>query len=227
MPELNSIALRVRSLRDEKKFSNRKFAELLGVSSTMLLDIEKGKRDINLKVLEALKNEFGVSADWVLFGEKTGKGDDLSTLIDDFNKSKELNTMLHVYLNTWVKNIVLYTAKYKQYESVNLLKTQIAETDKTISKIDRMIDTIHFTIADYTVNPSSDLAIKLKSGIRKYFSTVYEFIYFLNGLGNISKPVTDLDSDWITDLIFQASNDFKETTKDVERKTEELLKSRK
>ena len=45
--------------------------------------------------------------------------------------------------------------------------------------------------------------------------------------GNISEPVTDLDSDWIGTLIFQACDSFEEITKDFERKTEELLKNRK
>lgn len=218
---------RLKNVRIEEKLSQNEFAERLNVSRSTLMLIEQGKREINTKVLEALKNEFGVSADWVLFGEDTGKGDDLNTLIDNFNKSKDLNTMLHVYLNSWVKNIVLYAAKEKQYESVDLLQTQILEADKIISKIDRIIDTIHFGIANYTVNPSSDLADKLKSNIRNYFSVVYEFIYLLTGLGNISKPVTDLDSEWIGDLIFKAADGFDEITKDFEKKTEELLKNRK
>ncbi len=218
---------RLKNVRIEEKLSQNEFAERLNVSRSTLMLIEQGKREINTKVLEALKNKFGVSADWVLFGEDTGKGDDLNTLIDNFNKSKDLNTMLHVYLNSWVKNIVLYAAKEKQYESVDLLQTQILEADKIISKIDRIIDTIHFGIANYTVNPSSDLADKLKSNIRNYFSVVYEFIYLLTGLGNISKPVTDLDSEWIGDLIFKAADGFDEITKDFEKKTEELLKNRK
>jgi len=227
MPELDSIALRVRSLRDQKKISNRKFAEILGVSSTMLLDIEKGKRDINLKVLEALKREFRVSADWVLFGEEPGKADDLNTLLDNFVKSKELNTILHVYLNTWIKQVIFHTAKEQHYECADFLKEDALVANKTISRIDRLIDAILIGIADYTVKPDPDLATILKSNIRDYFKIMYEFIDLLQSIGNISTPISDPKSDWVSDLIFKIGDNFQEINADIERKTNELLNNRK
>lgn len=217
---------RLKEIRITENFSQEEFAKEIGVSLSGYQLIEQGKRDVNSKILESLKSKFDVSADWVLFGEARVNTVDLNTLINDFNKSKELNAILNVYIKSWMKLVLYHLAKNKYYECFDLLQIQIKESDKTIAKINRIMDAINFEIADYTVNPSSDLAENLKSSIKKYFKILFEFINLTKGMGNISDPVIDKNYDWTGELVFEVGLSFDEIAKDLEKKTEELVKHR-
>lgn len=67
-----TVCERIKKVRVEEKLSQNEFAERLNVSRSTLMLIEQGKREVNTKVLEALKSEFDISADWVLFGSDAG-----------------------------------------------------------------------------------------------------------------------------------------------------------
>lgn len=217
---------RLKKIRIEEKLSQNEFAERLNVSRSTLMLIEQGKREINTKILEVLKSEFSISADWVLFGEKSDNTDDLKSLLDDFNKSKELNTILQIYIGSWVNLVVYHLVKNEYYECADLIQIKIKESDKMITMLDRITNSINSDIADYTINPSVDLAECIKSNIKKYFKDMFEFIDFTKGLANISPPVIDIDYDWTGELAFEVGDNFEEIRREIEEKTKELLKNK-
>lgn len=64
-----TVSERIKELRKKENLSQSEFAEKLNVSRSTIVLIEQSKREISTKMLEAIKNEFKISADWVLFGE--------------------------------------------------------------------------------------------------------------------------------------------------------------
>jgi len=58
----------ITSLRKEKGISQAKIADVIGISRTSYIDVEKGKRELNVSELEKLANFFGVSAEQILEG---------------------------------------------------------------------------------------------------------------------------------------------------------------
>lgn len=58
----------ITSLRKEKGVSQSKIAEVIGISRTSYIDVEKGKRELNVSELEKLANFFGVSTEQILSG---------------------------------------------------------------------------------------------------------------------------------------------------------------
>lgn len=58
----------ITSLRKEKGFSQAQIAEKLCMARTSYIDVEKGKRELNVSELEKLANIFGLSIEQVLSG---------------------------------------------------------------------------------------------------------------------------------------------------------------
>ena len=58
----------ITSLRKEKGISQAKVAEMIGISRTSYIDVEKGKRDLNVSELEKLAKFFGVSMEQIFNG---------------------------------------------------------------------------------------------------------------------------------------------------------------
>ncbi|MUP39887.1 helix-turn-helix domain-containing protein [Labilibaculum euxinus] len=85
---------RLKEIRFSENYSQEEFAKEIGVSLSGYQLIEQGKRDINTKILESLKNKFNVSADWLLFG----KGDGSAT---NENSPEIYREMLQSSKNIW------------------------------------------------------------------------------------------------------------------------------
>lgn len=63
---------RIRELREKRKMSGTKLAEMLGVSPQYLYDLEKGERRLNEKLIKRLAQIFNVSADYLLGNDPSG-----------------------------------------------------------------------------------------------------------------------------------------------------------
>jgi len=61
----------ITSLRKEKGVSQSKIADVIGISRTSYIDVEKGKRELNVSELEKLANFFGVSTEQILSGRSS------------------------------------------------------------------------------------------------------------------------------------------------------------
>lgn len=60
---------RLKSIRLLLGFTQKQFAERLGMSREGYQKLERGENNISLDVLEKLKTIYGVSADYLLYGE--------------------------------------------------------------------------------------------------------------------------------------------------------------
>lgn len=67
---------RIKELRLERRLSGPKLADMLGISTQYLYDLERGERRLNDELIRKLVEIFGVSADEIL-------GLDQSTIQDD------------------------------------------------------------------------------------------------------------------------------------------------
>lgn len=64
------IGKRLKELRETAKLSQEKLAEKLCRNRVSILRYEKGKDTISLDVLNDYRNEFHVSADYILYGSQ-------------------------------------------------------------------------------------------------------------------------------------------------------------
>lgn len=62
-----TVGEKLKKIRIENKLSQNDFATRLCVSRTTYLLVEKGDREISVKMLDTLYNEFQVSSDWILY----------------------------------------------------------------------------------------------------------------------------------------------------------------
>ncbi|WP_421921164.1 helix-turn-helix domain-containing protein [Marinifilum sp.] len=66
----STVIERVKEIRKNNKVSQKEFALALGVSAPYIAGLEMGRNSVNQKFLNALKEKYNISADWLLFGEK-------------------------------------------------------------------------------------------------------------------------------------------------------------
>lgn len=74
---------RIRKAREDAGYTRERFAELLDVSVSYMAEVERGRTGISLKMLVAICNLLGLSADYVLFG---GSQTELDRLTDKLNR---------------------------------------------------------------------------------------------------------------------------------------------
>ena len=82
----NKIINRIKEVREINKLTQSDFAKALGVSQGNIGDWERGRSLPTLPALLKIVNEFGISADWLLLGEKSE-----IRLIDDRQRIISLN----------------------------------------------------------------------------------------------------------------------------------------
>lgn len=61
---------RIRKARENRGYTRERFAEILDVSVSYLAELERGRTGISVKMLVKVCNVLGLSADYILFGEK-------------------------------------------------------------------------------------------------------------------------------------------------------------
>jgi transcriptional regulator with XRE-family HTH domain len=62
------LADRFRSLREKTGLSQKDFAQTIGLSHTVIAEIERGAREPSRKVMVALSEKYNISLDWLLLG---------------------------------------------------------------------------------------------------------------------------------------------------------------
>lgn len=62
--------MRIRRAREAAGYTREKFSELLNVSVSYMAEVERGRSGISVKMLIAICELLGLSADYVLFGEE-------------------------------------------------------------------------------------------------------------------------------------------------------------
>ena len=64
-------AARLREIRKQSKNTQESFSELLNISTSAYKKLESGENQISVRCLERLYRKLDVSADFILFGEKS------------------------------------------------------------------------------------------------------------------------------------------------------------
>jgi len=64
----NDLAYRFRTLRSKTNLSQKDFAQSIGVSQSVIAEIERGSREPSRSVLVAIAEKYQVSLDWLLLG---------------------------------------------------------------------------------------------------------------------------------------------------------------
>jgi transcriptional regulator with XRE-family HTH domain len=65
----SDVAERFRQLRDHLNFSQRDFAREIGVSPSVISEIERGGREPSRKVFSTIHDKFGCDLNWLLLGD--------------------------------------------------------------------------------------------------------------------------------------------------------------
>ena len=66
------IGVRLKALRDTTRLKQTPFADDIGVTQSAWSQYESGKRQITLDVAVTLVERFGVTLDWIYFGDSSG-----------------------------------------------------------------------------------------------------------------------------------------------------------
>jgi transcriptional regulator with XRE-family HTH domain len=69
MQSRNSLGEKIKTLRIERGLSKKALSENIGINQSIISRIENDKNDPSAKTLIALSQFFGVTSDWLLFGD--------------------------------------------------------------------------------------------------------------------------------------------------------------
>jgi transcriptional regulator with XRE-family HTH domain len=134
-----TVSERLKKVRSDEKLSQTEFAERLNVSRSTLMLVEQGKRDLNIKILEALKKEFNISADWLLFGSEVSENNDNEELISQRILELSLLTPCISYFIPFIESLENFAQRdSKTYERIKAIHTgidKILDTSKLINNI--------------------------------------------------------------------------------------------
>jgi transcriptional regulator with XRE-family HTH domain len=167
-----SIVERVKKVRSENKVSQIEFANTLGVSASYIAGLEMGRNSLNQKFLQAIKEKYNVSIDWLMFGEEAVVDIDKNILkilmsLDNYNgiivdalnaeikKMKEANDPDDIKMlesNEFIKIHSrineLETIKSNTYKSI---LEEVAIEDKPKKIIKRMVEYSDVSIELYSL----------------------------------------------------------------------------
>ena len=73
--------MRIRRAREDLGYTREKFAELLDVSVSYMAEVERGRSNVSVKMLIKICDVLGLSADYLLFGEKRTEASMLADMI--------------------------------------------------------------------------------------------------------------------------------------------------
>jgi transcriptional regulator with XRE-family HTH domain len=95
-----SIKERLKELRKKHNLTQAEFAEKLNISQSYAAGIERGIKAINTTTLIAIKNTFGISSDWLLFGESNNEPDTNFLFGSVLDSIREINNTNNNIVNT-------------------------------------------------------------------------------------------------------------------------------
>lgn len=146
-----SVGERLKKVRQEQKISQNEFAEMLNVSRSTYLLVEKGEREINFKMLEALKSEFNISADWLLFGTEVSENSDSEELISQRIFELSVLTPCISHFMPFIESLENFAQKdSKTYERIKAIRTGIDEILETAKLINNIKTKTEYSLFDKT-----------------------------------------------------------------------------
>lgn len=126
---MSKINEKIKQIRQAYNLSGKDFSFKIGISAPYLSEIESGKKDVTPKIIQALKKEFNISSDWLLFSESEFSlhqdfkkeensflnSFDANLLNDNFDKELEINYKKLSTLRNQVLTIVNYMKEKTDY----------------------------------------------------------------------------------------------------------------
>lgn len=85
---------RIKLLRQRNGETQEKLSEKLGISLSMLKQVESGRKGVSIELLILLASHFGVSMDYIILGSTTRKADIKSQLHDLISQLRALEDEL-------------------------------------------------------------------------------------------------------------------------------------
>lgn len=79
---LSEIGGRIKAERKKQGLSQERLAEMINVSPHYIYEIERGLKAMSLETLVNMTEAMGLSADFIIFGEKIDKNIDLYEQLD-------------------------------------------------------------------------------------------------------------------------------------------------
>ena len=104
MTDKTLIGQRIKTLRKDHGYSVEEFARLIGISPRFVYDIECGRTGVSLDKLIKIKELFGTSVDYILFGDAPVREPISSDLIELINECPEEKD---IWLNEIIKAFIL------------------------------------------------------------------------------------------------------------------------
>ena len=93
---------RVSEIRKSKSLTTEEFGLRLGVSRAAISNIENGKRSLTYQMLKSICREFGVSEDWLKYGEGEMFGDLLDDAVARFSRENGLGRLEEVLIRGYL-----------------------------------------------------------------------------------------------------------------------------
>ena len=88
MLNTDEIRARLRKLREDRHLTRDKLAEELGVDGQSIKGVETG-RTLPVDMLDIYREYFGVSVEYMLYGENESAAGQLALLLDGIDESKK------------------------------------------------------------------------------------------------------------------------------------------
>jgi len=131
---INSIAGRIRAIREELKLTQKELSQRLNISGPSLSEFENGKNHPNFDFIYNIYREFGVSLYYLLYGEGEmfeERGGPLSKRLEKLAKENEDVGHLLYYFE---KSSVIRYFLLSQFKTKMLMEGDIIEKEITIDE---------------------------------------------------------------------------------------------
>lgn len=92
--DMKASAGRIKLLRQQNSETQEKLSEELGISLSMLKQVESGRKGVSIELLILLASHFGVSLDYIILGKTTHKTDIKPQLHDLIRQLQALENAL-------------------------------------------------------------------------------------------------------------------------------------
>lgn len=88
-PENSEIGLRIRQQRECQRFSREKLAEMSGISTQFLADIETGKKGMTVTTLKKICDSLNITSDYLIYGKNENNHFNFEAIFSSFDKEKQ------------------------------------------------------------------------------------------------------------------------------------------
>lgn len=90
------VGLRIREVRESLHLTREKFSEKCDISPSFLADIERGNKSLTAKTIFKICNACNISADYIIFGNKSGFDRDVAVEMLKYYSDEQLEHITNI-----------------------------------------------------------------------------------------------------------------------------------